>query len=78
MRQLFGLQYVGLIPGHQTGLTASPGTLLSARKADVFIVGFTFCRTRKRGRGREKGRERIPSRLCTVGTESEAGLDLTK
>ena len=29
------------------------------------------------GRGREKKRERIPSKLCAVSTEPDAGLDLT-
>ena len=29
------------------------------------------------GRGREKGREKIPSRLCTVSAEPEAELKLT-
>ena len=29
------------------------------------------------GRGRERGRERIPSRLHTVSTEPDVGLDLT-
>ena len=33
-------------------------------------------RERERG-GAEKGRERIPSRLCTVSTEPTEGLDLT-
>ena len=28
------------------------------------------------GEGREKGRERIPSSLCTVSTEPDAGLNL--
>ena len=31
----------------------------------------------KWGRGRERGRERIPSRLRTVCTEPHAGLELT-
>ena len=30
------------------------------------------------GGGRERGRERIPSRLCTVRAEPNAGLKLTK
>ena len=29
------------------------------------------------GRGRERGRERIPSRLLTVSAEPDAGLQLT-
>ena len=28
----------------------------------------------KQGRGRDRGRERIPSRLCTVSTEPDVGL----
>ena len=28
------------------------------------------------GRGRERGREGIPSRLCVVGAEPDAGLEL--
>ena len=31
----------------------------------------------KHRRGRERERERIPSRLCTVITESDTELDLT-
>ena len=31
----------------------------------------------KRGRSREKGRERIPSRLCTVIAGPDVGLELT-
>ena len=34
-------------------------------------------RESKWGRGREKGRERIPSRLHTVSTEPNVGLQLT-
>ena len=30
-----------------------------------------------RGRERERGRERIPSRLCAVSTEADVGLDTT-
>ena len=30
------------------------------------------------GRGRERGRERTPSRLPTVSTKPNVGLDLTK
>ena len=37
-----------------------------------------FERDSKRSRGRERERrERIPSRLCTVSTEPDAGLNLT-
>ena len=31
----------------------------------------------KQGRGKERGRERIPSRICTVSTEPDVGLKLT-
>ena len=31
----------------------------------------------EQGRGREKARERIPSRLCSDSTEPEVELDLT-
>ena len=31
----------------------------------------------REGTERERGRERIPSRLYTVSTEQDAGLDLT-
>ena len=34
-------------------------------------------RESKQRRGRERERERIPSRLCTVSTESDTELDLT-
>ena len=30
-----------------------------------------------RGRERERGRQRIPSRLCVVSREPDAGLELT-
>ena len=29
------------------------------------------------GRGRESGRDRIPSRLCNVSAEPDVGLELT-
>ena len=32
---------------------------------------------REHGTDREKGRGRIPSRLCTVSTKPDVGLDLT-
>ena len=32
-------------------------------------------RETKWGRGRERGRERIPSRLCAVSVEPDVGLD---
>ena len=31
----------------------------------------------KQRRGRERGRERIPSRLCAVSTEPNTGLEVT-
>ena len=34
-------------------------------------------RERERERQRESDRERIPSRLCTVGAEPRVGLELT-
>ena len=33
-------------------------------------------RVRENGTGAERGRERIPSRLCTVSTEPDVGLEL--
>ena len=30
----------------------------------------------EQGRGRERGRERIPSRLCTISEEPDVGLEL--
>ena len=33
--------------------------------------------TREQGRGRETGRDRIPSRLLSVNAERDAGLNLT-
>ena len=33
--------------------------------------------THEQGRGRERGRERIPGRLCAVSAEPEAGFDPT-
>ena len=43
----------------------------------VFNVYYLFLRETesKWGRGRETGRERIPSSLCTVSTEPDAGLE---
>ena len=35
-------------------------------------------RASEQGRGRERGRERIPSGLHAVSTEPDMGLDLTK
>ena len=37
----------------------------------------SFEREREQGRGRENGRQRIPSRLHAVSTEPDARLDLT-
>ena len=46
-----------------------------------FKVYLFICREKDReheqGRGRERGRERIPSRLHVVSTEPDAGLELT-
>ena len=39
-------------------------------KVDLFIL------KERKGRGRERGRERIPSRLCTVSTEPSLELHL--
>ena len=43
----------------------------------VHLVIFERERQSEPGRGREKGREWIPSRLYTVSTEPGAGLKLT-
>ena len=46
----------------------------------LFFKAFIyFLESRKDGgrRGRERGRERIPSRLCAVSAEPEVGLDPT-
>ena len=37
---------------------------------------FIYLERESRG-GAERGRERIPSRPCTVSTEPDAGLELT-
>ena len=38
---------------------------------------FIFEREQEQGRGRERGRERLPSRLCTVSAEPNVvGLEL--
>ena len=43
----------------------------------VFLRVIYFQRGgREWGKGRERGRQRIPSRLCTVSTEPDAGLGL--
>ena len=36
---------------------------------------YLFLRERKRDGGAERGRERIPSRLCTASTEPDVELD---
>ena len=36
-----------------------------------------FLRERERRQGRERGRGRVPSRLFTVSTEPDMGLELT-
>ena len=38
---------------------------------------YLFLRECEQGRGRERKRERISSRLCTVSTEPDVGLGLT-
>ena len=40
------------------------------------FIFFESERKHKQGSGRERGRERILSRLCAVSAESDAGLDL--
>ena len=40
----------------------------------TFFYYFKREREHKLGKGRERGRERIPSRLCAVGMESDSGL----
>ena len=40
----------------------------------IFLKFICFERERER---RDRGRERIPSRLCTLGTEPDSGLDPT-
>ena len=42
----------------------------------IYILWERVC-VLKQSRGREKGRERIPSSLCPVSAEPDAGLDLT-
>ena len=42
-----------------------------------FIYLFLRERASKQVRGRERGRERISSRLCTVSVEPNVGLELT-
>ena len=48
----------------------------------MFIIYFEREREREnqQGRGRERRgeRERVPSRVCTVSTEPDKGLELTK
>ena len=41
------------------------------------FIYFEREREREWGRDRERGRERIPSRLCTVRAESDTGLELS-
>ena len=41
---------------------------------NVYLFGE---REHKQGRGRDRGRERIPSRLHAVSAEDDAGLNLT-
>ena len=44
----------------------------------LFLMFILFLRDseREQGRGRERGRERIPSRLCIISAEPDAGLEL--
>ena len=42
----------------------------------MFIYLFLSEKESKQGKGRERGRERIPSRLHAVSTEPDAGLKL--
>ena len=50
----------------------------------IYFIYFKLCiyfereRQCEWGRGRERGKERIPSRLLTVSTEPDEGFDLTK
>ena len=46
----------------------------------IFLSLFIFDKesTRAHRRGRERGRQRIPSRLCTLSKEPSVGLELTK
>ena len=47
----------------------------------VYIFFYLFFKERDtesmRGRGAERGRQRIPSNLCAISTEPDAGLRLT-
>ena len=43
----------------------------------MIICLFLRARESKQGRGRKRGRERIPSRLRSVSTEPDVGLELT-
>ena len=43
----------------------------------MFFLVFIFEREHEWGRGRERGRQRIPRRLRAVSTEPDAGLALT-
>ena len=45
-------------------------------KAHLFILREREREQHEQRRGRERERKRIPSRLCTVSAEPEAGLDL--
>ena len=42
-----------------------------------FLKYLCILREREQGRGRESGRERIPSRLCAVSANPIVGLNLT-
>ena len=61
----------GLEPSGTTKDTVSGPFFLS------LLIYFERKSENKRGRGREKGKERIPSRLHAVSIEPKAGLELT-
>ena len=42
-----------------------------------YFFKFIYLREREWGRGRERGRERIPSRFHAVSAEPNVGLELT-
>ena len=45
---------------------------------EVYLFTLERQRQSEWGRGRERGRKRIPSRSCTVSTEPNVGLSLMK
>ena len=53
--------------------------LWSLKKKFFFkFIHFERNRESKQGEGRERGRERIPSKFCTVSTEPNAELEVRK